>query len=124
MKTLRRNTFPFWYLLLDKSEPIRDEYGNETSECRLVYKPAVKMQASISANSGMSAVLQFGNFPDYDKVILVDDPNCPIDENAVLFVDKSPEYNEDGNPVYDYVVQRVSRSLNTVAYGIRKVAVS
>lgn len=124
MKTLRRNTSPFWYLLLDKSEPIRDAYGNETSECRLVYKPAVQMQASISANSGMSAVLQFGNFPDYDKVILVDDPNCPIDENAVLFVDKSPEYNEDGNPVYDYVVQRVSRSLNTVAYGIRKVAVS
>lgn len=124
MKTLQRNTSSFWYLLLDKSEPIVDEYGNETGEYQLTYKPSVQMWASISADTGMSTVLQFGNFPDYDKVILVDDPNCPIDENAVLFVDKSPEYNEDGNPVYDYVVQRVSRSLNTVAYGIRKVAVS
>lgn len=115
---------PFWYLLLDKSEPIADEYGNETGEYQLTYKPAVQMRASISADTGMSTVLQFGNFPDYDKVILVDDPNCPIDENAVLFVDKPPEYDEDGHPAYDYVVQRVSRSLNTVAYGIRKVAVS
>lgn len=124
MKTLRRNTSTFWYLLLDKSEPLVDEYGNETGEYRLTYKPAVQMRASISTDTGMSTVEQFGNLPDYDKVILVDDPSCPIDENTVLFVDNPPEYDEDGNPVYDYVVQRVSRSLNTAAYGIRKVAVS
>lgn len=124
MRNLRRNATPIWYLLLDKSKPIQDEYGNETGGSLLVYKPAVKICASVSSDTGMSTVMQIGNLPDYDRVILVDDPNCPIDENTVLFVDKSPEYDKDGAPVYDYVVQRVSRSLNTVAYGIRKVEVS
>lgn len=124
MRNLRRNATPIWYLLLDKSKPIQDEYGNDTGGSLLVYKPAVKICASVSSDTGMSTVMQIGNLPDYDRVILVDDPNCPIDENTVLFVDKAPEYDEDGNPVYDYVVQRVSRSLNTVAYGIRKVDVS
>lgn len=124
MRNLRRNATSIWYLLLDKSKPIQDEYGNDTGGSLLVYKPAVKICASVSSDTGMSTVMQIGNLPDYDRVILVDDPNCPIDENTVLFVDKSPEYDKDGAPVYDYVVQRVSRSLNTVAYGIRKVEVS
>lgn len=124
MRTLRRNAIPIWYLLLESSKSAIDEYGNETGGAILKYKPAVKIFASVSTDTGMSTVTQLGNLPDYDRVILVDDPHCPIDENTVLFVDKSPEYDKDGAPVYDYVVQRVSRSLNTVAYGIRKVEVS
>ena len=43
-----------------------------------------------------------------------------MDENSVLFVDKEPEF-QDGIPLYDYIVKKVARSLNSVAYAIARV---
>ena len=63
----------------------------------MVYKPAVAMNANISAATGSAQVEQFGNFAGYDKVIVTDDLSCPIDENTVLFIDKEPQYDKDGN---------------------------
>ena len=103
MRTLNRNKSPFWYLLYDSKAPAKDEYGNETGEELVVYKPAVAM---------------------YDKVIVTDDLSCPIDENTVLFIDKEPEYDDDGNPLYDYIVKRVAKSLNSISYAVSKVTVS
>ena len=39
MRTLNRNKSPFWYLLYDHKGPAKDEYGNETGEELVVYKP-------------------------------------------------------------------------------------
>lgn len=60
----------------------------------------------------------------YDKVLITDDTNCPIDENTLLFVDKEPEFGNDGNPLCDYRVRRVAKSLNSISYAISKVTVS
>ena len=49
MKTLNRNKSPFWYLLYDRKVSAKDEYGNETGEEIVFYKPAVAMSANISA---------------------------------------------------------------------------
>lgn len=124
MKTMERNKVPFWYLLYDKKEPVIDEYGNETGDYRVVYKEAVQRKENISAATGSAQVKQFGNFISYDKVIVTDDLSCPIDENSVLFIDKEPEYDSDGNPLYDYIVRRVARSLNSISYAVSKVNVS
>lgn len=124
MKTLKRNQTSFWYLLYDRKEPIKDEYGNESGETKVVYQAAVAAQANISAATGSAQVEQFGNYAGYDKVIVTDDLSCPIDENTVLFIDKEPEYDEDGTPLYDYIVKRVARSLNSVSYAVSKVSVS
>lgn len=124
MKTLKRNQTPFWYLLYDRKEPVKDEWGNESGETKVLYKDAVKCKANVSAATGSAQVEQFGNFAGYDKVIVTDDLSCPIDENTVLFIDKEPEYSEDGTPLYDYIVKRVARSLNSVSYAVSKVSVS
>lgn len=124
MKTMKRNQVPFWYLLYDKKEGLTDEWGNETGEFAVIYKPAVQMKANVSAATGYAQVEQFGNFAGYDKVIVTDDLSCPIDENSVLFVDKEPEYAKDGAPLYDYIVKRVAKSLNSVSYAVSKVSVS
>lgn len=123
MRTLERNKSPFWYLLYDRKEPVKDEYGNETGEEQVFYKDAVSMKANISAATGSAQVEQFGNFAGYDKVIVTDDVSCPIDENTVLFIDKEPEY-ADGKPLYDYIVRRVAKSLNSISYAVSKVEVS
>ena len=124
MKTMERNKTPFWYLLYDKKVPVMDDDGNETGDYRVIYKEAVQRKENISAATGSAQVEQFGNFISYDKVIVTDDLSCPIDENSVLFIDKEPEYDPEGNPLYDYIVKRVAKSLNSISYAVSKVNVS
>ena len=124
MKTLKRNQVSLWYLLYDHKGPVKDEDGNETGESQVFYKTAVQMCANVSAATGTAQVEQFGNLAGYDKVIVTDDLTCPIDENTVLFLDKEPEYDDDGLPLYDYLVKRVAKSLNSISYAVSKVSVS
>ena len=124
MRILARNKRPLWYLLYEEKEPVKDEDGNETGEFQITYKTAVRLDANISAATGSAQVEQFGNFAGYDKVVVTDDMSCPIDENTVLFIDKEPEYDADGAPLYDYVVKRVAKSLNSISYAVSKVTVS
>ena len=139
MRTLKRNQRPFYYCLYKEEIPILDGYGNETGQTIVVYDEAVEMMANISQATGQSNTEQFGNLENYDKVIVTDDLDCPIDENSVLFIDKEPEYKDaEYNeataitfvestvqvPVYDYIVRRVAKSLNSISIAVSKVKVS
>ena len=126
MKTLARNKQTLYYCLYSSTERQYDSDNNETGELKVVYGPAVKMEANISAASGSAQVEMFGSDVSYDRVIVTDDVNCPIDENAVLFIDKTPEFTDEAvpTPLYNYVVSRVARSLNSVSIAISKVNVS
>lgn len=124
MRTLVRNKTRFHYAVFLRSDKIYDEQGNETGETKTVYGDPVEMLANISAASGSSQVEQFGNLAGYDRVIVTDDMSCPIDENTILFIEKEPEFDEAGNPIYDYIVKRVAKSLNSISYAVGKVDVS
>lgn len=124
MKIMERNKTPFYYLLYEGKREITDSEGYETGEKTLVYSTPVLMRANVSPATGYAQTEQFGNFINYDKVIVTDDLNCPIDENSVLFLDKLPEYDADGRPLYDYTVRRVARSLNSVSIAVSKVTLS
>lgn len=139
MRCLKRNKRPFYYCLYKEEIPILDEYGNLSGERIVTYDDEVLMEANISQATGQSNTEQFGNLENYDKVIVTDDLNCPIDENSVLFIDKEPEwkdaeYNEATAitvtgatvkvPVYDYTVRRVAKSLNAISIAVSKVKVS
>lgn len=124
MKILHRNKRKFYYALFDKKEPIKDEYGNESGEYKVLYKTPKVMRANISAATGEAQIEQFGSSLLYDKVIITDNLNCPIDEHSVLCIDSPPAYDTDGNLIYDYVVKRVAKSLNTISYAVSKVDVS
>ena len=162
MRCLKRNQVPFWYCLYRNDRVhgdtaivneavsgisvindgerninyIVDEYGNETGERILNYAPPVRMMANISPATGQAQTEQFGNLESYDKVIVTDDVNCPIDEHTVLFLEVEPVYSsvttheQEGTkwvektylvPKYDYIVKRVAKSLNSVSIAVRKV---
>ena len=123
MKIMSRNKRPFWYLLYQGTELGKDANGYETGEKSVKYAGPMKMEANISPAAGYAQIQQFGQFISYDKVIITDDMTCPIDENAVLFIDKKPEY-KDGRPLYDYVVKQIAKSLNLVSSAVSKVNVS
>ena len=146
MKTLKRNKRPFYYCTIQRDEygqavtrEIVDEYGNMTGQYIVLYNEPVSFEANISPATGQSNTEQFGNLENYDKVIVIDDLNCPIDENSVLFIDKEPEYTDVlthtstaitttdqtvSVPAFDYIVRRVAKSLNSISIAVKKVHVS
>ncbi len=121
MRTLERNKQTFYYALYDSDVPAVDPEGNKTGEYIAEYKEPVKMRANISPASGDAQREQFGTMLEYDRVIVTDDLTCPIDENTVLFIDSPPKRKEDGTLIYDYIVKRVAKSLNTISFAVSKV---
>ena len=122
---MERNKQPFYYMLYQSRTMLMDEDGNSTGQWAVEYAPPVKMKASISTATGKTQAEMFGNSQNYDKIIITEDMSCPIDENSVLFLDKTPEYDpETGAPLFDYIVREVSRSLNFISYAVNKVNVS
>lgn len=87
----------------------------------LVYATPVAIRCNVSPASGQSQIETFGNLEAYDKIILTDDLHCPIDENTVLFIDHEPDATGEN---FDYVVKRIAKSLNFIAYAVSKVKVT
>mgnify|MGYP000877801248 CR=1 FL=1 len=118
MRTLERNKQRLKYALYEGREEIKDEYGNRTGEYAITYGDPVEMKANVSAARGESSTRQFGDTENYDKVIVTDALDCPVDENSILWIDDLEAES------YDYIVKKVARSLNSVSYAVSKVSVS
>lgn len=140
MRCLERNKQLFYYCLYETSIESIDEYGNTTGQRVTLYQEAVPMEANISASTGQAQTEQFGNLETYDKVIVTDWMDCPIDEHTVLFIDSEPKYSSAVDvpvivdqeviietryvPKYNYIVKRIAKSLNSISIAVRKVDVS
>ncbi len=115
MRTLNRNKQSFFYANYIRTEDVADAAGNYTGEQRVVRTDPIAARGNISAARGDATVVQFGTNIDYDSVIVMDETD--MDENSVLWI---------GAPLvkpHNYIVKRVSRSINGVAIAIRKVDV-
>ena len=125
MRCMVRNKVRFYYASYIGETEITDEYGNVTGEYRVSYSKPTESFGNISAAQGEMQNRQFGESERYDKVIVLDDRNAPIDEHSILWVDTLPHLNEDGSTdtPYDYMVRRVARGLNGVSIAIGKVDV-
>ena len=126
MRCLVRNKRTFYYASYIGETEITDEYGNITGQYSVNYGNPVKTLGNVSAAQGEMQSRQFGESESYDKVIVLDDRNAPIDEHSILWVDTLPHLNEDGSTdtPYDYTIKRVARGLNGVSIAISKVDVT
>jgi hypothetical protein len=125
MKALARNKIPIHYANYRDKTPAKDEYGNLTGEYIVTYENPVEVRANVSAATGESVTRQFGDDVMYDRVIIIDDPKFPIKESSILWIETSPEIQEDGSTKdpHDYVVKQVATSLNSVSIAVSKVNV-
>ena len=144
MRCLKRNKRSFSYALFIGKYPIQEDDGTYTGENVMAYRAAVTPKANFTPASGSSTIEQFGNVQDYDRVIITDDLDCPIDENSIIWIDKIPVITETFSPVvpdeglspddalypaetaygyenYNYVVKHIARGLYSVAYATSKV---
>lgn len=133
MRCLIRNKRDFYFARFTEQVEIKDEWGNATGQYQVIYGSPVLMKANVSASQGEIQSRQFGESESYDKVIVLDDVNTPIDEYSILWVDSPPRLNADGTlslnedggvaTPHDYIVKKVARGLNTVSIAISKVTV-
>ena len=125
MRCMTRNKSKIYYASYIGETEITDKFGNSTGEYNLAYGKPIKTFGNVSAAQGEIQSRQFGESESYDKVIVLDDRNTPINEYSILWVDTLPHLNGDGttDTPHDYVVKKIARSLNGVAIAISKVDV-
>ena len=126
MRCMARNKSKFYYAKYIGETEIIDEEGNRIGEYEISYSNPNECFGNVSSAQGEMQSRQFGESESYDKVIVLDDRDAPIDEHSILWVDTPPLLNEDGttDTPYDYTVRRVARSLNGVSIAIKKVDVN
>ena len=136
MRGANRNKQPFWYAMYVGRAPTYDEYGNENGY-DVTYGNPVKTSGNISAAKGEVVARQFGDDDLYDRVIFLDDRNTPINEYTVLWIDETPEIddngalkkNDDGSYAtpWNYIVRKVAPGLpkfGGVTIAVDKVTVT
>lgn len=118
-----RNQSTFYYALYQSKTEITDSNNHKTGRYQISYANPVKMEASISAARGTADVEQFGISLDYEKTIITGDMTCPLSESSILWIDKVPVIDEQGATTTpnDYKIVKVAKSINYIAYAIKKV---
>lgn len=119
MRSFLRNQQPVFYKLYEGQEEIVDQYGNPTGSFIPKYSGLKSAMLCVSPNKGSSEVEQFGSTEDYDRTMTTADQKCPIDENAVLWVEGA-----DTDGPWNYIVKEVGRWKNSAQYAIKRVTVS
>jgi hypothetical protein len=126
MRCLVRNAKTFYYApYLGKTDMV-DEYGNLTGESEIQFGHPVKLFGNVSSAKGEMQTRQFGESESYDRVIVLDNADTPVNEYTILWVDSLPHLEADGSThtPHDYIVKQVARSLNSVSIAISKVQVN
>ena len=125
MRCLRRNLVRIFYANYIDREAVKDEYGNLTGEYKLQYGNPHEVEGNVSAARGEVTTRQFGDDESYDRVIVMDDPNVPIEKSSILWVENMPVIKPDGttDTPHDYIVKQVAPSLNSVSIAVSKVNV-
>ena len=116
MRSLQRNWREIYYAVPTGSEPILDDYGNDTLEVRQIYSTPGRLPVNISANAGQDAVNTFGSQTEYSRTISYVGQSCPLVEGARVWF---------GAPVdgpHNYLVVKVADSKNGYLIALREVA--
>ena len=131
MRCVNRNKQTFWYALYNATATEMDDYGNQIGTYTTYGNP-IKANGNISAAKGEVVTRQFGDDDLYDRVIVLEDRDTPIDEYTRLWVDLTPELDangalkvdSNGNAVtpHNYIVHRVGRGLPK--FGSATIAIS
>ena len=120
MRGANRNKQVFWYAVYEQTEEGTDEYGNIVRQFA-TYGDPVKTSGNISPAKGEVVSRQFGDDDLYSRVIGPLPMDTPIDEYAILWIDVTPELDENGHLAVDergapltphnYIVRKKAPSL-------------
>lgn len=117
MRCSTRNHQLVHYARYEGTSITTDEWGNETGES-VNHEDPVPLYVNVSAAKNAEFADVFGINIDYDRVLILPVRNFDIDEHSVLWIDANP-----ATEPFDYIVRRVSRSVNATAVAVKRVDV-
>ena len=118
MRDLHRNRRELWYALPVGSQPILDDYGNDTLEVETVYSSPLYLMANVSANMGQEAVEVFGSQTEYSRTVSIAGAKNALVEGCRVWFGIEP--NGEANN-HNYTVARVADSKNGCLVALREV---
>lgn len=145
MRTLNRNKRGMKYALPTGTEIVEyqlDDNGNpivsyvdgeghvyyvETGQKYLGYYDPVDFEANIAMSGGEAEAQEFGlSVADYNAVVIADAGKFPIVNSTLIWFGSEVKYKDAQHTILDtksadYVVVKVSESLNTVRYVLKAV---
>lgn len=117
MRCLNRNKKSFYYANYQGMSKLTDTGGHFTGEYGITYTDPIQVYGNISPATGTVYSNPFGLTEGYDKIIVLADPDFPIAETSVLWIEN------DITDSFDYRIVRIARSLNSISIAIKKVDV-
>ena len=115
MRSINRDRRNIFYANPIGTEPILDEYGNDTLEVRTTYSRELSLAVSVSANVGQEAMNVFGTQTEYSRTVSMTG-SCPLVEGSKVWF---------GVPVTEpnnYTVAKVADSKNGFLVALREVS--
>lgn len=116
MRNLQRNQRELHYAVPTGTEPILDEYGNDTLEVRTVYGAPIRLMASISANVGQESIEVFGSQTEYSRMVTVAGADCPLKEGCPVW------FGSTTDKPNNYKVVKVADSKNGFLIALQEVS--
>lgn len=89
-----------------------DEWGNTVNN---VYETPIPIRLSVSVEQGVLLQRQYGKQVNYDRVIITELTELPIQESTRFWIDESIN-----NP-HNYIVKKIARSKNFINIGLDRV---
>ena len=111
MRSLQRNWRELQYANPQGTEPIFDEYGNDTLEVKTLYSEPKSLKLCVSANVGQEAVNVFGSTTEYSRAVTYWGYACPLVEGSRVW------FGAD-----EYVVVKIADSKNSFLIALREVS--
>lgn len=115
MRSLHRNWRKIYYAVPQGTEPIVDEYGNDTLELRQIFSDPVALSVNVSANVGQEAVNTFGMLSGYSRTLTYSGLICPLVEGSRVWFGVEPTGQ------HNYTVIKVADSKNEFLIALREV---
>jgi hypothetical protein len=150
VRTLVINKQNLFYALFVGREPAVDAKWRKTGEYVKTYSSPTQISMNVSPARGIAEHDMFGVELDYDRSMVTDDLDCPIDEHSAVWIfdnprvaataevvsldDETIQYDGDKTTFGGYAVMldgvlvppnysviRVAKSLNHITYALREV---
>lgn len=115
MRSCEKNKRTIFYAKYLTSEPILDDFGNDTLEVNQIYSEPVELKVNYSSNVGEDSTKVFGNLTNYSRTLAIVGSECPLNEHDIVWI------NKDISTKANYEVLKVADSLNSYLIALSEI---
>ena len=116
MRSCEKNKRTIFYAKFLSSEPILDEFGNDTLEVNQIYSEPVELKVNYSSNVGEDSTKVFGNLTNYSRTLAIVGSECPLNEHDIVWINKDVSTKANYEVLKVYYYGNVLRGSNGVHF--------